>query len=125
MFLSSEASIATSRRCFTDDLLAIIKIMAEIQKKCIITFTEQVMRTTCKNPEMDGGIYIQSCVFPLFSNPNDDDSTAREIKVKSIFDDYRIQSSVENMISVLISTEALLEILKPMYDKGKVVVELD
>ncbi|KAK7048346.1 checkpoint protein [Favolaschia claudopus] len=66
-----------------------------LQKKCIIKFSEDVMCIICNSEANEGGIQVWS-----------------QIKVDSLFTSYRIQSNASNIITMALSSEALLATLK-------------
>ncbi|KAJ7282818.1 checkpoint protein Hus1/Mec3 [Mycena rebaudengoi] len=73
----------------------IIQAIEKLQKKCIIKFSEDDMRIICNSEANEGGIQVWS-----------------QIKVDSLFTSYRIQSNAENVITMSLSSEALLAALK-------------
>ncbi|KAF8963097.1 checkpoint protein Hus1/Mec3 [Flammula alnicola] len=73
----------------------IIQAIEKLQKKCIIKFTETNMHIICNSEANEGGIQVWS-----------------QIKVDSLFNDYRIQSNANNEISMALASEALLGALK-------------
>ncbi|KAF9233171.1 cell cycle checkpoint [Melanogaster broomeanus] len=64
----------------------IIQAVEKLQKKCIIKFTENEMHIICNDDANEGGIQVWS-----------------EVKVDSIFTNYRIQSNADNKITALLS----------------------
>lgn len=84
----------------------------KLQKKCTIKFAEHEMRIICAGDVNEGGIQVWSyaspfenticVVLPLF----------RQIKVSSLFTEYRIQSNNNNEITISLSAEALLAALR-------------
>ncbi|TFK32501.1 checkpoint protein Hus1/Mec3 [Crucibulum laeve] len=73
----------------------IIQAIEKLQKKCIIKFTEENMHIICNSDANEGGIQVWS-----------------QIRVKSIFTNYRIQSNANNEITLALSSEALLAALR-------------
>ncbi|KAJ7107078.1 checkpoint protein Hus1/Mec3 [Mycena epipterygia] len=73
----------------------IIQAIEKLQKKCIIKFSEEVMCIICNSEANEGGIQVWS-----------------QIKVDSLFTSYRIQSNASNVITMALSSEALLATLK-------------
>ncbi|KAF8827750.1 hypothetical protein HHX47_DHR4000195 [Lentinula edodes] len=67
----------------------------KLQKKCIIKFTEENMHVICNNDANEGGIQVWS-----------------QIKIDSIFNNYRIQSNSNNEITVNLTCEALMGALR-------------
>ncbi|CCL99927.1 uncharacterized protein FIBRA_01952 [Fibroporia radiculosa] len=65
------------------------------QKRCIIRFSENEMRIICNNDVNEGGIQVWS-----------------QIKARSLFTEYRVESNANNEITMTISTEALLSALR-------------
>ncbi|KAJ7503266.1 checkpoint protein Hus1/Mec3 [Mycena galericulata] len=79
----------------------IIQAIEKLQKKCIIKFSEDVMCIICNSEANEGG--IQVC----------------QIKVDSLFTSYRIQSNASNVITMALSSEALLATLKSASTSSK------
>ncbi|KAF7299031.1 Checkpoint protein [Mycena indigotica] len=73
----------------------IIQAIEKLQKKCIIKFTEDVMYIICNSEANEGGIQVWS-----------------QIKIDSVFTSYRIQSNAANVITLALSSETLLAILR-------------
>ncbi|KAF9818764.1 hypothetical protein IEO21_02544 [Rhodonia placenta] len=73
----------------------IAQAMEKLQKRCIIRFGEEEMHIICNNGVSDGSIQVWS-----------------QIKVPSLFSNYRIQSNAGNQITLALSTEALLAALR-------------
>jgi len=73
----------------------IIQAIEKLQKKCVIKFTTTNMHIICNSDVNEGGIQVWS-----------------QIKVASLFTDYRIQSNANNEITLSISPEALLLALR-------------
>ncbi|KAJ3986570.1 checkpoint protein Hus1/Mec3 [Lentinula detonsa] len=73
----------------------IMQSVEKLQKKCIIKFTEDNMHIICNNDANEGGIQVWS-----------------QIKIDSIFNNYRIQSNSNNEITVNLSCEALMGALR-------------
>ncbi|KAF5326949.1 hypothetical protein D9619_005043 [Psilocybe cf. subviscida] len=73
----------------------ISRAVEKLQKKCIIKFTEANMHIICNNEANEGGIQVYS-----------------QIKVDSLFTDYRIQSNANNEITMALASEALLGALR-------------
>ncbi|EIN08739.1 cell cycle checkpoint [Punctularia strigosozonata HHB-11173 SS5] len=73
----------------------IIQSIEKLQKKCIIKFTEPDIYIICNNDVNEGGVQVWS-----------------QIRVSSIFTDYRIQSNSNNEITMSIATEPLLAVLR-------------
>jgi HUS1 checkpoint protein len=74
--------------------------IATLQKRCILRFTENTLHIICREnlgggSEGDSGIQVWS-----------------QVKVSTLFTDYRIQSNANNEISLLLSSDALLAALK-------------
>ncbi|KAF9522845.1 checkpoint protein Hus1/Mec3 [Crepidotus variabilis] len=93
----------------------IIQAIEKQDKKCIIKFTETSMHIIC-NPNATEGVQVWS-----------------QVKIDSIFTNYRIQSNADNQITVLLASEALLGALKSAasssansstFDSDDVVVKL-
>ncbi|KZT06077.1 cell cycle checkpoint [Laetiporus sulphureus 93-53] len=73
----------------------IAQTIERLQKRCIIKFTENEMHIICNSDASEGSIQVWS-----------------QIKVPSLFTDYRIQSNANNEISLNLSTEALSSALR-------------
>ncbi|KAJ3560804.1 hypothetical protein NP233_g10592 [Leucocoprinus birnbaumii] len=73
----------------------ITQCVEKLQKRFILKFTPDVMHIICDHEANEGGTQVWS-----------------QIKVESIFTDYRIQSNSDNEISMALSSEALLAALK-------------
>ncbi|TFY56033.1 hypothetical protein EVJ58_g7878 [Rhodofomes roseus] len=73
----------------------ISQAVEKLQKRCIIKFTESEMHIICNNEAGEGGIQAR-----------------RQIKVSSLFTDYRIQSNANNEIYLGLPTEAMTSALK-------------
>ncbi|KAI0926322.1 hypothetical protein AcW1_008532 [Taiwanofungus camphoratus] len=73
----------------------IAQAVEKLQKRCIIKFTENEMHMICNNDVNEGGIQVWS-----------------QIKVPSLFTDYRIQSNANNEITLTLSSEALVAALR-------------
>ncbi|KAJ3868767.1 checkpoint protein Hus1/Mec3 [Lentinula novae-zelandiae] len=73
----------------------IMQSVEKLQKKCIIKFTEENMQVICNNDANEGGIQVWS-----------------QIKIDSIFNNYRIQSNSNNEITVNLTCEALMGALR-------------
>ncbi|KAJ7069805.1 checkpoint protein Hus1/Mec3 [Mycena amicta] len=73
----------------------VVQAIEKLQKKCIIKFTEDVMYIICNSEANEGGIQVWS-----------------QIKVDSVFTSYRIQSNAANVITLALSSEALLATLR-------------
>ncbi|TFY83330.1 hypothetical protein EWM64_g682 [Hericium alpestre] len=71
----------------------IIQTVEKLQKKCIIKFTETEIHIICNTDE--SGVQIWS-----------------QIRVVSLFTDYRIQSNANNEISLALATDALSQALR-------------
>lgn len=74
------------------------------------------MHIICNNEANEGGVQVWSCVYPDSSycfmlKPNFR-SICRQIKVASLFTDYRIQSNANNEITMELTSEALLGALR-------------
>ncbi|KAH9917269.1 Hus1-like protein-domain-containing protein [Fomitopsis serialis] len=67
----------------------------EIQKRCIIKFSGNEMHIICNTEAGEGGVQVWS-----------------QIKVTSLFTDYRIQSNANNEIYLSLSTEAMTAALR-------------
>ncbi|KAJ7765897.1 checkpoint protein Hus1/Mec3 [Mycena maculata] len=80
----------------------IIQAIEKLQKKCIIKFSEEVMCIICNSEANEGGIQVWS-----------------QIKVDSLFTSYRIQSNASNVITMALSSEALLATLKSASTSSK------
>ncbi|KAF8149076.1 checkpoint protein Hus1/Mec3 [Crassisporium funariophilum] len=72
-----------------------IQAIEKLQKKCIIKFTETNMHIICNSEANEGGIQVWS-----------------QIKVDSLFTNYRIQSNANNEITMALASEALLGALR-------------
>ncbi|EKM77171.1 hypothetical protein AGABI1DRAFT_77581 [Agaricus bisporus var. burnettii JB137-S8] len=73
----------------------ITQSVEKFQKRFIIKFTPETMHIICNHEANEGGTQVWS-----------------QIKVESIFADYRIQSNADNEITLAISSEALLGALR-------------
>ncbi|KZT65911.1 cell cycle checkpoint [Daedalea quercina L-15889] len=73
----------------------ISQAVEKLQKRCIIKFTESEMHIICNNDAGEGGIQVWS-----------------QIKVSSLFTDYRIQSNANNEIFLALSAEAMTAALR-------------
>ncbi|RXW16902.1 hypothetical protein EST38_g8956 [Candolleomyces aberdarensis] len=73
----------------------IIQAIEKLQKKFLIKFTEGTMHVICNSDTNEGGIQVWS-----------------QIKISSIFSQYRIQSNSGNEITMFLSSEALLGALR-------------
>ncbi|EIM90672.1 cell cycle checkpoint [Stereum hirsutum FP-91666 SS1] len=76
-----------------DTFHRIIQTVEKLQKKCIVKFTESEMHIICNTDE--SGVQVWS-----------------QIRVISLFADYRIQSNANNEISLALSTTALSAALR-------------
>ncbi|KAL0062647.1 Checkpoint protein hus1 [Marasmius tenuissimus] len=92
----------------------IVQAIEKLQKKCVIRFTEANIHIICASEANEGGMQVWS-----------------QIKVDSLFNEYRIQSNNNNEITVNISAEALAAALKSCssnanrsYDTEEVVMKL-
>lgn len=85
--------------------------MEKLQKKCTIKFAEHEMRIICAGDVNEGGIQVWSCVS-LFQLTMCASPFFRQIKVSSLFTEYRIQSNNNNEITISLSAEALLAALR-------------
>ncbi|PAV16477.1 cell cycle checkpoint [Pyrrhoderma noxium] len=72
----------------------ILQAVEKLQKRCIMRFTETEMHIIC-NEESEDGVQVWS-----------------QIKVDSLFTEYRIQSNSNNEINLHLSPEALLQALR-------------
>ncbi|KAF8208928.1 checkpoint protein Hus1/Mec3 [Mycena galopus ATCC 62051] len=86
----------------------IIQAIEKLQKKCIIKFSEEVMSIICNSEANEGGIQVWS-----------------QIKVDSLFTSYRIQSNASNVITMALSSEALLATLKSASTSSKSAYETE
>ncbi|KAJ6508807.1 checkpoint protein Hus1/Mec3 [Mycena sanguinolenta] len=86
----------------------IIQAIEKLQKKCIIKFSEEVMCIICNSEANEGGIQVWS-----------------QIKVDSLFTSYRIQSNASNVITMALSSEALLATLKSASTSSKSAYETE
>ncbi|KJA25078.1 hypothetical protein HYPSUDRAFT_65028 [Hypholoma sublateritium FD-334 SS-4] len=86
-FRASIANVSTFFR--------VVQAIEKLQKKCIIKFTETNMHIICNNEANEGGVQVWS-----------------QIKVASLFTDYRIQSNANNEITMELTSEALLGALR-------------
>jgi len=77
----------------------ITQAIEKLQKRCIIKFTESHMHIICNHDASEGGVQVWS-----------------QVKVQSLFRDYRIQSNSNNEITFLISPEALLLALRSAWN---------
>ncbi|KAJ2918194.1 hypothetical protein MD484_g2233, partial [Candolleomyces efflorescens] len=75
--------------------VSIIQAVEKLQKKFMIKFTESTMHVICNSDTNEGGVQVWS-----------------QIKISSIFSQYRIQSNSNNEISMFLSSEALLGALR-------------
>ncbi|KAI0730107.1 cell cycle checkpoint [Fomitopsis betulina] len=73
----------------------ISQAVEKMQKRCIVKFTENEMHIICNNDAGEGGIQVWS-----------------QIKVPSLFTEYRIQSNANNEIYLGVTTEALAAALR-------------
>ncbi|KAK7043886.1 Checkpoint protein hus1 [Paramarasmius palmivorus] len=73
----------------------IIQAVEKLQKRCIIRFTETNIHIICNSEANEGGMQVWS-----------------QIKVDSIFTEYRIQSNSNNEITVAVTSEALAAALR-------------
>ncbi|TFK50154.1 cell cycle checkpoint [Heliocybe sulcata] len=73
----------------------IMQVIDRLQKKCIIQFKPDVMRIICLSDANEAGIQVWS-----------------EIKVSTLFNEYRIQSNADNIISMNIASASLLHALQ-------------
>ncbi|KAA1467264.1 cell cycle checkpoint [Dentipellis sp. KUC8613] len=71
----------------------IIQTVEKLQKKCIIKFKENEMHIICNTDE--SGVQIWS-----------------QVRVQSLFTEYRIQSNADNEISLALATDALSQALR-------------
>ncbi|KAI8980619.1 cell cycle checkpoint [Trametes punicea] len=78
-----------------DTFAKIVQSVEKLQKRCVIKFAEHEMRIICPGDVNEGGIQVWS-----------------QIKVSSLFTDYRIQSNSNNEITISLSSEALLAALR-------------
>ncbi|KZT27249.1 cell cycle checkpoint [Neolentinus lepideus HHB14362 ss-1] len=72
-----------------------MQVIDRLQKKCIIQFKPEVIRIICLGDANETGIQVWS-----------------EIKVSTLFNDYRIQSNADNIISMNIASASLLHALQ-------------
>ncbi|KAJ6584959.1 checkpoint protein Hus1/Mec3 [Mycena capillaripes] len=86
----------------------IIQAIEKLQKKCVIKFSEDVMCIICNDDNNVGGIQVWS-----------------QIKVDSLFTSYRIQSNASNVITMALSSEALLATLKSASSSSKSAYETE
>ncbi|VDB90867.1 unnamed protein product [Peniophora sp. CBMAI 1063] len=75
----------------------IMQTVEKIQKKCIMRFSETEMRIICNADPSGSTVQIWST-----------------IRVEAIFSSYRIQSNSNNEISILLSADALSQVLRPL-----------
>ncbi|EDR03995.1 uncharacterized protein LACBIDRAFT_252775 [Laccaria bicolor S238N-H82] len=73
----------------------IVQAIEKLQKRFLIKFTETNMHIICNSDANEGGIQVWS-----------------QIKLDSIFTNYRIQSNANNEITMVLPSEALLAALK-------------
>ncbi|KAG2017441.1 hypothetical protein CC2G_006950 [Coprinopsis cinerea AmutBmut pab1-1] len=73
----------------------LIQTIEKLQKRFIIKFTETTMHIICNSDTNEGGIQVWS-----------------QIKVPSLFTNYRIQSNANNEITMVLSSEALAGALR-------------
>ncbi|GJE85615.1 cell cycle checkpoint [Phanerochaete sordida] len=73
----------------------IVQALAQLQKKFVMKFTETAMFIVCSSDINEGGMQVWT-----------------NIKVSTLFVDYRIQSNANNEIGMTVSTEALLTTLR-------------
>ncbi|KAI0370127.1 cell cycle checkpoint [Pilatotrama ljubarskyi] len=78
-----------------DTFAKIVQSVEKLQRKCTIKFAEQEMRIICTGDVNEGGIQLWS-----------------QIKVSSLFTDYRIQSNSNNEITISVASDALLAALR-------------
>ncbi|KAI0346232.1 cell cycle checkpoint [Trametopsis cervina] len=78
-----------------DTFYKIVQTVEKLQKRCVIKFTETEMHIICANDVTEGGIQVWS-----------------QIKIPSLFNDYRIQSNADNQITMMLSAEALQSALR-------------
>ncbi|KAJ7044100.1 checkpoint protein Hus1/Mec3 [Mycena alexandri] len=91
-----------------DTFFRIIQAVEKLQKKCIMKFSEDVMYIICNSEANEGGIQVWS-----------------QIKVDSLFTSYRIQSNASNVITMALSSEALLATLKSASTSSKSAYETE
>ncbi|KAJ7784585.1 checkpoint protein Hus1/Mec3 [Mycena metata] len=91
-----------------DTFFRIIQAIEKLQKKCIMKFSEDVMYIICNSEANEGGIQVWS-----------------QIKVDSLFTSYRIQSNASNVITMALSSEALLATLKSASTSSKSAYETE
>ncbi|TFL06872.1 checkpoint protein Hus1/Mec3 [Pterulicium gracile] len=75
--------------------LRVAQAIEKLQKQYIITLTPSQMKIICNDDTNDGGIQVWSV-----------------IKVDSIFSDYRIMSNSKNEITMRLSADALISVLR-------------
>lgn len=73
----------------------IVQAVEKLQDKCVVKFTETEMHIICTSDATDGGVQVWS-----------------QVKVDSLFVEYRIQSNTNNQITLSMSSEALLTTLR-------------
>ncbi|KAF8501254.1 cell cycle checkpoint [Gautieria morchelliformis] len=86
--------------------LRIIQALERLSKTCILKFSEHQLRIICDKAN-DGGIQVWS-----------------QIKVETLFTDYRIQSNSNNEITMRISSEPLVQALKSASASPEVIMKL-
>ena len=95
----------------------IIQAIEKLQKRCIIKFTNSHMHIICNHDASEGGVQVWSYVaYRPIQTTRDDAYDSRQVKVQSLFSDYRIQSNANNEITFLISPEALLLALRSAWN---------
>lgn len=73
----------------------IMQTVDKLQKRCIIKFMKSEIQIICMNDMNEGGVQIWS-----------------QIRSTSLFAEYRIQSNADNQITLTLSSEALLAVLR-------------
>ncbi|PCH42690.1 cell cycle checkpoint [Wolfiporia cocos MD-104 SS10] len=78
-----------------DTFYKILQTVEKLQKRCSIKLTETEMHIICNSDVNEGGIQMWS-----------------QIRVPSMFIDYRIQSNANNVILLTVSSEALVAAMR-------------
>ncbi|RDX50960.1 cell cycle checkpoint [Lentinus brumalis] len=78
-----------------DSFIKIVQSVEKLQRRCTIQFAEHEMRIICTGDASEGGIQVWS-----------------QIKVDSLFTEYRIQSHSNNEITISLPTDGLLVALR-------------
>lgn len=97
----------------------LVQAIEKLQKRCVVKFTESDMQVICASEVNEGGIQVWAYArisYYIFNFSLQRDS--RQVRVSSLFVDYRIQSNAGNQITVILSSEALLAALRSSSAQG-------